>query len=96
MALLIHGRQREDIGRADFLALGAAAGLRARAVERALDGLCERVDAWIDDLPRVPFDVALLRKLRRAIEVRRERLRGGDAGPASQSAGPGSRASPAS
>lgn len=39
MALSIHGRRREDIGRADFVALGAAVGVSARAVERALDEL---------------------------------------------------------
>ena len=39
MALTINGRRREDIGRADFIALGEAVGLRARAVERALDEL---------------------------------------------------------
>lgn len=76
MALPVHGRHREDIGREDFLELGAAVGLRGRAVERALDELCERVDAWIDDVSGLPFDVAVLRKLRRAIEYRRERLRG--------------------
>ena len=74
MALPINGRHREDIGRADFLALGASAGLRGRAVERALDELCERVGAWIDDISNLPFDVAVLRKLRRAVEYRRERL----------------------
>jgi len=77
MALPIHGRHREDIGRDDFLSLGATVGLRARAVERALDELCGRVDAWIDDLESLPFDVGILRKLRRAIDYRRERLWGG-------------------
>jgi len=47
MALTINGRDREEIGRTDFVALGTAVGLRPRAVERALDELCERVDLWI-------------------------------------------------
>lgn len=74
MALALNGRQREDIGRADFIALGAAVGLRARAVERVLDELCERVDLWIDDLTSLPFDDRRLHKLRRAVEYRRSRL----------------------
>ena len=77
MALPINGRHREDIGRADFLALGAVVGLRARAVERALDELSERIDAWIDDVSGLPFDPAVNGKLRRAIEYRRKRLRRG-------------------
>jgi hypothetical protein len=45
-------------------------------VERALDELCERVDLWIGDLDRLPFDERVLHKLRRAVEYRRERIRG--------------------
>ncbi|MEX2610465.1 MAG: HipA domain-containing protein [Gemmatimonadota bacterium] len=74
MALSLNGGRGEDIGREDFIALGAAAGLRARAVERALDELCERVDLWIDELPVLPFDQRRLHKLHRAIEYRRGRL----------------------
>jgi len=77
MALPLNGKRREDIGRPDFVALGAAVGVRAPAVERALDELTERVDAWIDELMEaLPFDPGVLRKLRRAIEYRRERLQG--------------------
>jgi len=64
----------EDIGRADFIALGTHVGVRAPAVERALDELCERVDLWIDELVDLPFDEGTLRKLRRATEDRRARL----------------------
>lgn len=74
MALPINGRSREDIRRADFVALGEAVGLRARAVERALDELRERVDLWIADLDILPFDERRIHKLRRAIEYRRDRL----------------------
>ena len=76
MALPVNGRRREDIGRRDFLALGDAAGLRRRAVERALDDLCQRVDLWIDALEALPFDQRRLEKLRRAVEYRRRRLSG--------------------
>jgi serine/threonine-protein kinase HipA len=74
MALTINGRHREDIGRADFVALGEAVGLRARAVERAIDELRERVDLWVGDLDTLPFDERRIQKLRRAIEYRRDRL----------------------
>lgn len=76
MALSVNGRRKEDIGRADFIALGSAVGVRARAVERALDELCDRVDRWIDDLGALPFDSRRVHKLRRAIEYRRRRLLG--------------------
>ncbi|HSW27946.1 MAG TPA: HipA domain-containing protein [Longimicrobiales bacterium] len=75
MALPVNGRHREDIGRADFLALGAHVGLRPRAVERALDELCERADLWIGDMDQLPFDERVLHKLHRAVEYRRERVR---------------------
>jgi serine/threonine-protein kinase HipA len=74
MALTLNGRHREDIGRDDFIALGAAAGLRARAVERVLDELRDRVDLWIADVGSLPFDERRLHKLRRAVEYRRGRL----------------------
>lgn len=77
MALHVNARDRENIRRRDFLALGEAVGLRARAVERALDELCERVALWIDGLENLPFDAGKLLKLRRAIEYRRHRLQGG-------------------
>ncbi len=74
MALSLNGRDREDIGRADFVALGAAVGLRTRAVERALDELCERVPGWIDELDTLPFDARVIHKLRRAVEYRARRV----------------------
>ncbi len=76
MALTINGKLREDIGRADFVALGDVVGVPPRAVSRALDELCANVNTWIQDLDRLPFDSGLLRKLGRAIEYRTERLRG--------------------
>lgn len=76
LALSINGRQREDVGRKDFLALADAVGLRTGPVVRTLDELCERADPWIRELSRLPFDSRTLHKLRRAIEYRRDRLRG--------------------
>ena len=74
MALSLHGKNREDLGREDFVALGRAVGVRSRAVEAALDELIERVDLWINELATLPFDEGRRRKLRRAVEYRRERL----------------------
>ena len=74
-ALTLNGRDRDNIGRADFVALGEAAGVRPRAVEGALDELRARVDLWIDGIDELPFDGGVLRTLRRAVEYRRERLR---------------------
>jgi serine/threonine-protein kinase HipA len=74
LALTVNGRRREDVGRADFVALGAAAGLPERAVNRALDDLCDRVDLWLGGVSELPFDEGVLRKLQRSIEYRRERL----------------------
>jgi serine/threonine-protein kinase HipA len=74
MALTLNGKNKEDIGRADFVALGAAVGVRTPAVERSLDELCEGVSLWIDELADLPFDQGVLLKLRRAIEHRVRRL----------------------
>lgn len=74
MALSLNGKRREDIGRADFIALGEAVGVRRPAVEGALDELCAVVDTWIDGVRALPFDPGVLQKLRRSMEYRRERL----------------------
>ncbi len=76
MALSINGRRKEDIGRADLLALGASVGLRPRGIERALDELCESVELWIGDVTALPFDPGVTAKLARAISYRQARLRG--------------------
>lgn len=74
MALPIAGKRREDIGRTQFLALGAAVGLRERAVHKLLDDLLARAEVWLDALDQLPFDPHRRRKLRRAVEYRRARL----------------------
>jgi serine/threonine-protein kinase HipA len=76
MALALNGKRKEDIGRSDFVALGETVGVRPRAVEAAVDELCDNVAAWIDDMAMLPFDTGRLTKLRRAIEHRRKRLSG--------------------
>ncbi|MDX1396377.1 MAG: HipA domain-containing protein [Gemmatimonadota bacterium] len=76
LALTVNGKRREDIRRVDFLGLGQAVGVRAPAVTRVLDELRERVGLWLDEIDSLPFDEGILRKLRRAIEYRRDRLGG--------------------
>lgn len=75
MALTVQGKDREDIGRRDFIALGDDCGVREKAVERLLDDLLARASTWIDRLGELPFDARTCHKLRRACEYRVERLR---------------------
>ena len=74
MALPVNGKQREDIGRADLLALGAAVALPARAVERSIDQLLDRSDGWLDRLNELPFDERRISRLRASVRYRRDRL----------------------
>jgi serine/threonine-protein kinase HipA len=73
-ALPILDKTDEPIGRADFVALGTGAGVPARATEKLLDDLVERVELWLPGLDALPFDARTIHKLRRAIEYRRDRL----------------------
>lgn len=74
MALTINGKTREDIGRADFLTLGALLGLPSRATVRVLDELADAAPRWLARLEELPFDACKVHKLRRAIDFRRARL----------------------
>jgi serine/threonine-protein kinase HipA len=70
MALSVNGRSRQDIGKADFLALGEPLGLGARAVAPALDEHRERVDLWLPGLDTLPFDGRRTQRLRRRTSAR--------------------------
>lgn len=74
MALSIGGRRRENITRSTMLHFAATLGLPAAAAGRVIDELCAAFDGWIGELDTLPFDAGRLRKLRRAITYRRERL----------------------
>jgi len=74
MALAIDGRDREDIGRNSFLALGASAGLPTRVVERVVDEVLNRVPSWLDRLDELPYDERRVHKVRMAIAYRVARL----------------------
>lgn len=75
MALTIQGRDREDIGHADFLAFGEACGLRTKATARVLDELLSHMPKWLGRLDELPYDKRVIHKLRKACEYRAERLR---------------------
>jgi hypothetical protein len=74
MALTVNGKVREDIGRADFVALGAACGLRERAVTQLIDRLLAAAPRWIGQLDDLPFDPRRIHKLRKAVGYRIGRL----------------------
>jgi serine/threonine-protein kinase HipA len=74
MALTINGKRQEDIGRKDFVAVGAAVSVPERAVQRLLDQLIMRSSKWLGDLERLPFNPQRVHRLRRAIEYRVKRL----------------------
>ena len=74
LALPIAGKLDERVGRADFVALGDEVGVPPRATGRVLDSLLERLDTWLPGIDELPFDDRILRKFRRAVEYRRDRL----------------------
>lgn len=74
MALQLNGKSDQAIGRTDLVSAGEAAGVRARATERMLDRLVERITTVIDDLPQLPFDERTLHKLDRSMRYRLERI----------------------
>ncbi len=76
MALPIGGKEREDIGRRDFLTLGAACGVPPKAVERVLDELLEAMPDWLTRLGELPFDDRTLHQLDKACRYRGKRLQG--------------------
>lgn len=74
MALTICGKDRENIGRGDFVELGAQCGVPPRATTRVLDELLAASPAWLDRLGELPFDERRLHKLRRTCLLRASRL----------------------
>jgi len=76
MAMTIGGKYREDLGRADFLALGEACGVPPRAVERVLDRQLTTMPIWFDRLEELPFDQRRIHKLRQSCRYRARRLQG--------------------
>ena len=76
MALSIHGKDRDDIGRRDFLALGTECGVPPKATERVLDELLGAAPSWIDQLDQLPFDARRVHQMQKACRYRARRLQG--------------------
>jgi serine/threonine-protein kinase HipA len=76
MAMTINGKDREDIGRSDFLALGDAGNVPPKATARVLDELLSAMPRWLDRLDELPFDRRRIHKLRQACAYRATRLQG--------------------
>jgi serine/threonine-protein kinase HipA len=76
MALTIGGKEREDIGRADFIDLGSSCDVPPKATARVLDELLAAMPQWLDRLAELPFDPRKVHKLRQACLYRAQRLRG--------------------
>lgn len=77
--MTIGGKDREDIGRNDFVELGRESGVPPKATARVLDELLVAMPRWLERIDELPFDRRRIGKLRRACAYRAERLRG--AGP---------------
>ncbi|MCA8950905.1 MAG: HipA domain-containing protein [Planctomycetes bacterium] len=76
MALSVGGKDREDIGRADFVALGDACGVPPKATARVLDRLLAAQPRWLERLDELPFDARRIHRLRQACRYRAARLAG--------------------
>jgi hypothetical protein len=70
----VNGKDRQDIGRKDFLALGSVLGVPAKAVERVLDELLDALPTWFPELGTLPFDPRTIHRLGKAIAYRAKRL----------------------
>lgn len=78
MAMSIDGRDREDITRKSFVALGDTLGIPRKAVAAMLDALLARIDrVVIDELHQLPFDDRIVHKLGRLMRDRVGKLRAG-------------------
>ena len=63
MALTINGKNREDVGRGDFIALGREVGVRRKAVDSLIDELITKSARWLPQLGELPFDPRRTHKL---------------------------------
>lgn len=74
MAMPMTAANPADLDAGDFVRLGASLGVPEKAVRRTLHDLGERTDRWLNELDALPFDTGKLRKLRRVVERRRDRI----------------------
>ena len=73
LALRVAGKNDGNITGRRYVELGKTLGLTDRAARRAVRETADAVDGWIDEVDELPFDIAVLRKLKRVI-TRRQRL----------------------
>jgi serine/threonine-protein kinase HipA len=74
MALPVRTRPSGDLGRGDFITLGADIGLRTDVVQKILEQQAKRVDLWLPWIDALPFSARQIHKLQQQIEYRRTRL----------------------
>lgn len=70
MALRVDGRNDGNITGSRYLNLGVYLGLTERAARRAVRETAEAVHGWITELPELPFDAGVVKKLERVIRRR--------------------------
>ncbi len=76
LALDVVGKNREDVGREDFVELGSRCGVPEKASRSVLDAIAAGAESWLARLAELPFDRRKVHKLRKACEYRRDRLAG--------------------
>lgn len=75
LAMTIDGRDRENVTRASFVALGDAVGLPKKATGAMIDQLLARFAVVLDELDELPFDARMVHRLRRLMLDRVKKLR---------------------
>ncbi len=76
LALPVNGRSREDVGRADLLALAASLRVPARSAEKVLDQVVAGMAGWMPRLDESGFAERTVTKWRRAVDYRLARVAG--------------------
>lgn len=74
LALQFEGRD-DDVTRRDFVTFGARFGLPARAVERRLDALCQKLEPFVAQVKTIGFEPRVARQLEALMAQRLADLR---------------------
>lgn len=74
LALRVAGKNDGNITGRRYVALGVHLGLNGRSATKAVRETASAVDAWVDELGQLPFDVGVINKLKRVICRRRQLL----------------------
>lgn len=70
MAMPLAGKDRENLGRDDYLHLAFELGVSDRAAGKVIADVIGAIGGWIDTIPDIGFDQRVTTKWRRAIEYR--------------------------